>query len=61
MSNYLVCTEALQGLKALLIEQVDEIAEQLVALLQVGEIFREVLEVLAEHFLEGPQMLTSIG
>jgi hypothetical protein len=40
MSNYLLSAEALQGLEALLIEEVDEIAEQLVALLQVREIFR---------------------
>jgi hypothetical protein len=45
MSNCLISAEALQGLKALLIEKVDKIAEQLVALLKVREIFRKVLEV----------------
>ena len=45
MSNCLLSAEALQGLKALLIEKVDKIAEQLVALLKVREIFRKVLEV----------------
>jgi hypothetical protein len=59
MSNNLLSAEALQALEALLIEEVDEIAEQLVALLQVREIFRKILEVLTEHFLEGSQMLTA--
>jgi hypothetical protein len=45
MSNCLLSAETLQGLKALLIEKVDKIAEQLMALLKVREIFRKVLEV----------------